>query len=91
MVKKDLVKTVATKTGNTQIESAKMVDGVIGAMFDILGSGEKIQLAGFGTFDISERAAYEGRNPHTGENMQIPACRTVRFRPGQPLKDELNK
>lgn len=91
MVKKDLIKAVANKTAHTQSEATKMVDGVIGAMFDILSSGEKIQLVGFGTFDVSERSSYTGRNPSTGETMEFPASKTIRFRPGQPLKDELNK
>ncbi|MBP3927578.1 MAG: HU family DNA-binding protein, partial [Clostridium sp.] len=53
--------------------------------------GEKIQLVGFGTFEVSERAAREGRNPKTGESMSIAACKTPKFKAGKALKDLVNE
>ena len=57
---------------------------------DELKKGEKVQLVGFGTFEVSERAAREGRNPQTGETMKIEASKTPKFKAGKALKDSLN-
>ena len=59
-------------------------------MLDALKKGDKIQLVGFGTFEVGERAAREGRNPQTGETMTIAACKAPRFKAGKALKDAIN-
>ena len=57
---------------------------------DQLKKGDKVQLVGFGTFEVSERAAREGRNPQTGKTMKIAACKAPKFKAGKALKDEVN-
>ena len=66
------------------------VDAIIECIIGNLTRGERVQIPGFGTFNISERAAREGRNPATGEAMHIPASKSVRFKPGKALKDAVN-
>ena len=74
--------------------SKKDVEAALKAFIDVvaeeLKKGEKVQLVGFGTFEVSERAAREGRNPQTGETMQIKASKTPKFKAGKALKDMMN-
>jgi DNA-binding protein HU-beta len=86
----DLVATVADETGLSRKDAAKAVDGVFDAITSALKSGDEVRLVGFGTFTVAERAASEGRNPRTGEPIQIAASRVPKFKAGKGLKDSLN-
>jgi DNA-binding protein HU-beta len=88
--KNDLIATVANDTGLGRREAAKAVDSVLTAIADALKSGDEVRLVGFGTFSVSERAASQGRNPRTGETIDISASRQPKFRAGKGLKDALN-
>lgn len=74
----------------TQKQVEVALNALIGVVSASLVKGDKVQIAGFGTFEVSERSAREGRNPSTGEPMVIPASRSVKFKPAKSLKDELN-
>ena len=71
-------------------DSEKALKAFIDVVTEELKKGEKIQLVGFGTFEVSERAAREGRNPQTGKAMPIPASKAPKFKAGKALKDEVN-
>lgn len=90
MKKVELVEAVATKTGLTKSDSSKALDAVFEVITEALVKGDKVPLVGFGTFDISERAAREGRNPRTGEKVEIAARKAVVFKAGSALKDAVN-
>ncbi len=90
MNKTDLISTVANTTGLKQAEAATAIDGVLSAIKDALKEGNDVRLVGFGTFSVTERSASEGRNPQTGEKIQIPASKQARFKAGKTLKDALN-
>lgn len=90
MNKNDLIATVAGKTGLSKSEAAKAVDGVFDAITASLKKGQEVRLVGFGTFSVSRRAASQGRNPRTGESIQIPASNQPKFKAGKGLKDSLN-
>lgn len=83
----DLVDAVATTTSMTKADASTAVDAVLDAITAALKSGNEVRLAGFGTFVVSQRAASEGRNPRTGEKIQIPASKLPKFRAGKGLKD----
>ena len=85
--KQDLVAQVAEKTSLTKKDSAAAVDAVFGAVSDFLAQGEKVQLIGFGNFEIRERAARKGRNPQTGKEITIAATKVPAFKAGKALKD----
>lgn len=87
MNKTDLVNAVATKSELTKADASKAVDALLETISLTLGEGEKIQLIGFGTFEVRERAARTGRNPQTGEEMQIPASKVPAFKAGKELKE----
>ncbi len=87
MNKKDLIKVVADASALTNKDAEKAINAVTAAITDALKKGEKVQLVGFGTFEVRERAAKQGRNPRTGEAMEIPASKLPAFRAGQALKD----
>ena len=86
MVKADLVAKVA-EIGITKKQAAQVVDCVFAAIKDALAEGDRVSLIGFGTFSIKERAAREGRNPRTGEKIEIPEKKVPSFRPGKALKE----
>lgn len=90
MNKNDLVAEVAGKSGLTKADAAKAVDGIFTAITGSLKAGTDVRLVGFGTFTVSERAASEGRNPRTGEVIQIAAARQPKFKAGKGLKDAVN-
>ena len=90
MNKNDLVAVVSDKTGRSKADSAKAVDGVFDCITDALKSGTEVRLVGFGTFAVTQRAASEGRNPRTGERIQIPASNQPKFKAGKGLKDAVN-
>ena len=85
--KQDLIAKVAEKTSLTKKDSAAAVDVVFGAVSDYLAQGEKVQLIGFGNFEIRKRAARKGRNPQTGKEITIAATKVPAFKAGKALKD----
>ena len=87
MNKNDLVDAVAANTNMTKADAATAVDAVLDAITAALKSGNEVRLAGFGTFVVAQRAASEGRNPRTGEKIQIAASKLPKFRAGKGLKD----
>jgi len=91
MTKNELVQYVIERTQMKKKEAVKAVDAVFETMTEAMVKGEKIQLVGFGNFEVRERAARKGRNPQTGEEMQIKASRVPAFKPGKTLKDVVNK
>ena len=91
MNKAELVAAIAEKTELSKKDSEKALKAFIDVVTEELKKGEKIQLVGFGTFEVVERAAREGRNPQTGETMPIPASKAPKFKAGKQLKDEVNK
>jgi len=89
MNKEDLVKLVSEKTGMTQKAAEQAQKAVIELFSSTLEKGESISFVGFGSFKVVERAAREGRNPSTGEKIQIPASKTVKFTPSKSLKERV--
>lgn len=89
MNKTDLIAAVAEKTGMSKKQTGEIIDATISTLTDALKTGQDITLSGFGTFNSVTRAPRIGRNPHTGEAVDIPACRKARFKPGKMLKDAL--
>jgi DNA-binding protein HU-beta len=87
MNKTDLVNAVAASTGFTKKDAEKAVAAVIEGITDALKAGDKVQLVGFGTFEVRDRAAKQGHNPRTGEPMQVPASKLPAFKAGKALKD----
>ena len=90
MNKNELVDTVANETGLAKRDAAKAVDSVFSAITDALKDGDEVRLVGFGTFSVAERSASQGRNPRTGETIDISASKQPKFRAGKGLKDALN-
>ena len=90
MNKTELVAAIAEKTNLTKADSEKALKAFTEVVAEELKKGEKITLVGFGTFEVSERAAREGRNPKTGEKMPIAASKTPKFKAGKALKDQIN-
>lgn len=91
MNKAELVDRVAERTGKTKKESSMIVDTVLTTISDALKGGDKVTLIGFGNFEVRERAARTGRNPQTGEEIQIEASRVPSFKPGKQLKELVNQ
>ena len=89
MNKAELVAAVSEKTGNTKKDVDKVVSAVFESIMESLGAGEKVQIIGFGTFAARERKGRQGRNPATGEPIQIPAAKAPTFKAGKVLKDSL--
>lgn len=90
MNKQELVSAIAEKSGLTKVDSEKALNGMIEAVKNSMSRGESIQLVGFGTFSVSERSARTGRNPQTGKEIQIPAKKIAKFKPGKALSDSIN-
>lgn len=90
MNKNDLVAAVSTKTGLSKADSANAVDCMLDSITGSLQGGSEVRLVGFGTFSVASRAASEGRNPRTGERIQIPASKQPKFKAGKALKDAVN-
>ena len=85
--KAELIEKVAGKTNLTKQEVTATVDALFEVIQETLASGEKVQVIGFGNFEVRERAARKGRNPQTGEEIQIEASKVPAFKPGKALKD----
>ena len=90
MNKTELVAAIADQAELSKKDSEKALKAFIDVVTAELKKGEKIQLVGFGTFEVMERAAREGRNPLTGETMQIKASKAPKFKAGKALKDAVN-
>ena len=90
MNKEDLISKVASSVGVTRSEASKSVDAVFSSITSSLKGGNDVRLVGFGTFLVVNRAATTGRNPRTGESIQIPAKKVPKFRAGKSLKDSVN-
>ena len=91
MNKTELIAAVAKKTGLSKKDSEAAVKAITDAITAELKKGGKVQLVGFGTFEVAKRAAREGRNPQTGKTMKIAACKAPKFKAGKALKDAVNK
>lgn len=90
MKKKEMIAAIAEKSGLKKAEAEKALDAFAEAVADALRAGDKVQLLGFGTFEVSERAEREGRNPRNGETMVIPSAKNPKFKAGKALKDAVN-
>ena len=91
MNKMDLVNSVAEKTDMTKKDAEKVINAVFEGINNALAKGDKVQLVGFGTFEVKERAARIGRNPRTGEEISIPATRVPSFKPGKSLREAVGE
>lgn len=87
MTKTELVTAVAEKAGLTKADAERAVKAFVDTVGQCLKEGQSLTLVGFGTFGVSERAARIGKNPRTGEKIEIPAAKTVKFKAGKGLKD----
>jgi len=90
MNKAELLAAMAEKAELSKKDSEKALKAFVDVVTEELVKGEKVQLVGFGTFEVSERPAREGRNPQTGEAMNIPASKAPKFKAGKALKDVVN-
>ncbi|MGB5165811.1 MAG: HU family DNA-binding protein [Woeseiaceae bacterium] len=90
MNKGELIDAVASSAGLSRADATKAVDGVLDAVTSTLSNGGSVSLVGFGTFSVKARAARAGRNPRTGETIQIPASNVPGFKAGKALKDAVN-
>ncbi len=91
MNKKELINAISEKTRLSAKEAGLALDAVLSAISDELAKGETVQLIGFGSFSVKERAAREGRNPRTGETVKIEVAKVPAFKAGKALKDIVNK
>ncbi|GEO77772.1 nucleoid, histone-like DNA-binding protein HU [Companilactobacillus mindensis DSM 14500] len=87
--KAELIDSVTSKTGLTKKDATSAVDAVFETIQENLSEGNKVQLIGFGNFEVRQRAARKGRNPQTGEEIKIPASKVPAFKPGKALKDSV--
>ncbi|OTP75665.1 HU family DNA-binding protein [Caballeronia sordidicola] len=91
MNKQELIDAVANETGSNKTAAAEMIDAFLATVTNALAKGDAVQLIGFGSFSTGARAARTGRNPRTGEALQLPASKTVKFTAGKAFKDVVNK
>ncbi len=89
MNKATLIAQIAEKSGLERKQAEKALDAFIETVTEALKSGDKVQLVGFGSFEVKERAAHSGRNPATGETIEIPASKSPVFKAGKTFKDAL--
>ncbi|MCE2577252.1 HU family DNA-binding protein [Gluconacetobacter entanii] len=89
--KQELVAAVAENADLAKAKAGEVVDAVFGAIEKALSNGQEVRLVGFGTFVTATRKAAKGRNPRTGEEIDIPASTSVRFKPGKNLKEAVSK
>ena len=90
MNKNELVASISEKTGLKKTEAEKAVKAFTESVTEALKKGDKVQLVGFGTFEVVDRPAREGRNPQTGKTMKIKASKSPKFKSGKALKDSVN-
>ncbi|MBF0457303.1 MAG: HU family DNA-binding protein [Nitrospirae bacterium] len=91
MSKVELIEKMAKEANLTKADATRALDAAIAAIIDTLKQGQKLTLVGFGTFSVSLRKAREGRNPRSGDIIQIPEARVPKFAPGLAFKEALNK
>ena len=91
MNKAELIAAIAAKTGDTKKTAEASVNAFVEVVTDALKEGDKVQLLGFGSFEVRKRAARKGRNPQTKEEIKIPASKAPVFKAGKALKDLVNK
>ena len=91
MNKAELIAAVAAKTGDTKKAAEASINAFVDAVTQSLKKGDKVQLVGFGSFEVRKRAARKGRNPQTKEEIKIPASKAPVFKAGKALKDSVNK
>ena len=89
--KAEFVKAISDKIDMRQTDLDKALGGILEQIKNLLAKGESITFLGFGKFEVSERAARDGRNPQTGEKLKIPASKAVKFSSGKDLKEAVNK
>ena len=87
MNKTELIEAIATRSKTTKAQATIMLNGMLEVLQQTLAAGNSVQLVGFGSFSVTERASREGRNPSTGKTMTIPAKKIVKFRPGKALSE----
>ena len=90
MNKSELIDAVASATELSRADATRATDAVLDSIISTLGNGDQVTLVGFGTFSVRERAARAGRNPQTGETIQIKASKSPGFKAGKAFKDALN-
>ena len=90
MNKTEFIAAIAEEAGLSKTDAAKAVKAFTDVVVEEMKKGEKIQLVGFGTFEVAERAARTGKNPQTGEAIKIPASKAPKFKAGKALKDVVN-
>ena len=90
MNKTELIAAIAEQAEISKKDAEKALKAFVDVVTEQLKEGEKVQLVGFGTFEVSERAAREGRNPQTGKTMKIAACKAPKFKAGKALKVAVN-
>jgi len=90
MNKNELVKNIATSAGLSQVAAEKALNAFMDTIKDSLAKGDAVTMVGFGSFSVSKRAARTGRNPRTGESINIPEKKVVKFKPGARLADAVN-
>lgn len=91
MSKQQLIEMIAEKAGLTKADSARALEAAMESVTEALAKGEKVTLVGFCTLSVKQKDAKEGRNPKTGETVQIPARNAVKFSAGSKLKEAVNK
>ncbi|EGW53794.1 transcriptional regulator HU subunit alpha [Candidatus Endoriftia persephone str. Guaymas] len=90
MNKTELIESIADAADISKAAAGRALEGMVEAITEALKSGDQVSLVGFGTFSVKERAARQGRNPQTGETIQIAASKTPSFKAGKALKDAVN-
>ena len=90
MNKSDLIDAIAESAGLSKADAGRALDGFVDAITGALKAGQSVSLVGFGTFSVRDRAARTGRNPRTGETIQIAASKNPAFKAGKALKDAVN-
>lgn len=91
MTKSDFIEKIAAKSNLTKAAAERVLNAFLAAVEESLVEESKLTLTGFGSFSVESREARQGRNPRTGETLNIPAGKVIRFRPGKMLKDALDK
>lgn len=91
MNKAELIASVADKTGLTKKDSERAVNAVMASIEGALAEGKRVSLVGFGSFEVRDRKARQGRNPRTGEAIQVPAAKVPAFKPGKALRESVNR
>lgn len=87
MNKAELITAVSEEAEVSKTDTKKVIDAFVKAVSNAMKNGDSVQLTGFGTFEVTERSARTGRNPQTGETVQIAACKTPKFKAGKTLKE----